>query len=55
MVNEESRLRLAMSLIQEAKDALSPMNDEDKVLWGATCDLELIRSTIEQQLRFYIK
>lgn len=54
-MNEENKLRMAMSLIQEAKDYLSPMNDEDKTLWNATCDLELIRSTIEQRLKYYIK
>ena len=54
-MNAETKLRMATSLIQEAKDCLSPMNDDDRTLWNATCDLELIRSTIEQQLRFYIK
>lgn len=54
-MNEENKLRMAMSLIQETKDCLSPMNEEDKTLWNATCDLELIRCTIEQQLRYYIR
>lgn len=54
-MNEENKLRLAISLIQEAKDCLSLMNGEDKTLWNATCDLELIRSTIKQILKYYIK
>lgn len=53
-MNEEKQLRIAMALIQDAKECLSPMNNEDKTLWNATCDLELIRSTIEQRLKYYM-
>ena len=54
-MNEENKLRMAASLIQEAKDYLSPMNDANRVLWSVTCDLENARISIIDQLKNYIK
>lgn len=51
----EDKLRMAMQLIQMAKDCLSPMNNEDKALWNVTCDLESARGDIEGTLKYYIK
>lgn len=54
-INEENKLRMAASLIQEAKDYLSPMNDENSVLWSVTCDLENVRISVIDQIKNYIK
>lgn len=52
-MNEEevkNRIRMAVSLIQEAKNQLSPMNDESVRLWNLTCDLELVRMSLDSIL-----
>ena len=54
-MNEETKLRMAASLIQEAKNYLSPMNDFNSTLWGVTCDLENARITIENLISYYFK
>ena len=54
-MNEENKLRMAASLIQEAKDYLSPMNDKNLILWEVTCDLENARITIDDQIKNYTK
>lgn len=54
-MNEENKLRMAASLIQEAKDYLSPMNDTNSILWSVTCDLENARLNIEDQIKNYTK
>ena len=54
-MNEETKLRMAASLIQEAKNYLSPMNDTNGIIWGVTCDLENARLTIEGQIKNYTK
>lgn len=54
-MNEENKLRMAASLIQEAKDYLSPMNDENSVLWSVTCDLENARISVIEQIKNYTK
>lgn len=54
-MDEETKLRMAASLIQEAKNYLSPMNDENSVLWSVTCDLENARITIDDQIKNYTK
>jgi len=53
--NDEMQLRMAASLIQEAKDQLSPMNDTNPVLWKLTCELENIRISIEDCINHYMK
>lgn len=53
-MNVEKQLRMAMALIQEAKECLSPMNNEDSILWDITCDLENARQDIESRLSKYI-
>lgn len=54
-MNEENKLRMAASLIQEAKDYLSPMNDENRVLWSVTCDLANAKILVIEQIKNYIK
>ena len=54
-MNIEKQLRMAMALIQDAKECLSPMNNEDSILWDITCDLENARQDIELRLSKYIK
>ena len=54
-MNEEYKLRMAASLIQEAKDCLSTMNDENRVLWNVTCDLENARISVIDQIKNYTK
>lgn len=54
-MNEENKLRMAASLIQEAKDYLSPMNDKNRILWSVTCDLENARISIIDQIKNYTK
>lgn len=55
MTAEETKLRMAVFLIQEAKNYLSPMNDKNRVLWEVTCDLENARISIDDQIKKYIK
>ena len=54
-MNIEKQLRMAMALIQDAKECLSPMNNEDSILWDITCDLENARITIENLISNYFK
>ena len=54
-MNEENKLRMAASLIKEAKGYLSPMNDKNRILWSVTCDLENAIISIIDQLKNYIK
>lgn len=53
-MNIEKQLRMAMALIQDAKECLSPMNNEDSILWDITCELECARQDIESRLSKYI-
>jgi hypothetical protein len=54
-MNEENKLRMAASLIQEAKNYLSPMNDTNSILWSVTCDLENARISVIDQIKNYMK